>query len=312
MGTMAESKMPLAECDSNCFSSDRLNERKRTVSEVTTDNSVSAKENDGPSVLAQTEENESTLNENSGDRSRSSSPEIIHIKTIVETSNKKPAQRSEHELKRLFEVEYLENVLFKLHGLIYKESDRSQSVEANKEGVEHASSSAGEAVPSGNNGKDVGDINTDEPETKKPRLSNEGEVHENEIESDEEIVTIKTIEAPIVPGFSSALQAKFCDLWDLSCQTQVAEFMVQKLCYEPLKDIVMKTTAGLREIALGILANLSSLPEISEQCFSDTPFRDKLKSFFQLNAPKPDIQNQALKLLSFCIQNDESNWVAFF
>ena len=288
--------------------------------------------------LSEKEQNGTAENGEDRDRSRSSSPEIIHIKTIAAPPKQHRPQKTEEELKRLFEIEYLEKVLFKIHALLTdsKEfkpetetktrSEDSQSETQNGEEVLSTSAENGasanpeENEKTSNNKSEIvsqsaESSTSDEPEAKRVKFSLNDEtkseiskVSNEDGDDDDEITTVRTIQASVVPGFSAELESKFCDLWDLSSQAQVAQFMFEKSCYEPLKDIFLKTSASFREIALGILSNLSSIRDVCEKCYNDSELLENLYSFFEPGAPKPDIQNQALKLFSFCLQHDDEKW----
>ena len=269
------------------------------------ENGVDITTNEDPSIGA------SEIN-----RSRSSSPEIIHIKTVAAPPKQKP-QRSEDELKKLFEIEYLDKVLFSIHKLLtpsnqeYEVADASE--DARKAGNEASSNPIKEQKPEETETPN-GDCNTaetanetklteDEPDAKKIKIAS------NYDDSDDEITAVKTIEAtPVIPGYNAALETKFSDLWDLSQQSQVAQFMYEKNCFSSLRDIVLKTSAGPRDIALGILANLSSIPEICELCYEDSDLISRLVSFFDDEPSKPQVQNQVLKLFSYCLQHEEEKW----
>ena len=334
--------------DDRVMQIDELHEQKR-IHEVNgdakTDSEVNVSNADDKSVETSSKMNQEGVDEQGNDRERSSSPEIIHIRTVpAPPSAVKP---TEEELKKRFEVAYLDNVLFKIHQLLTHRSENSSGTDLNSQNTSSeevrntvseactvipstktsdvpetvAMSSSNDASKNLSEEKVPGEENSvaseqaesstciessqDEPSKKKQKMSDTED-------SDEDIKAICTINVPpSIPGFTPALESKLCDLWDLSNQKPVAQFMHEKSCFNPLKEIVMKSVGPVKEISCGILANMCTVADVCKCVTEDTDLVEHMTNAIGNPDLSPDIQSQMLKLFSYCLQREEDKWVDF-
>ena len=279
------------------------------------------------------------------DRERSSSPEIIHIRTVPATPT--AVKPTEEELKKRFEIAYLDNVLFKIHQLLKQHLESSSSAESKTQegevGLEDGANLPNETEIGETSGtSELGETSKsnptpppvleeksaekttthDKPESSSKVTDNTESCQEEPTrkkqklseadDSDEEIKAICTINLPpFIPGFTPALESKFCDLWDLSNQKPVAQFMYEKSCFNPLKEIVMQSMGPLKEISTGILANMCTISDVCKCVTESTDLVEHMTDSVGNTDFSPDVHSQMLKLFSYCLQRDEDKWVGF-